>query len=139
MSSHAFVALVVLLLLTTVAVAVGIHASSRGRSGFVWGLVAFLMGLVGVVVYLLALLITDDPPTDRDDQDDPQQRRVCPECSTSHEGSPNYCSECGEPLAAADDVVVARVLRSGSRGYCSNCKSRVGLDADACADCGAVF
>jgi membrane protease subunit (stomatin/prohibitin family) len=140
MSSHASVALVVLLLWTTVAVAVGIHASSRGRSGFVWGFVAFLMGLVGVVVYLLALLITDDPPTDQDDRDDDtRQRRVCPECSTGHEGSPNYCSECGEPLDADDNVVVARVLRSGSRGYCSNCKSRVGLDADACADCGAVF
>jgi len=140
MSSHAFVALVVLLFWTSVAAAVGIHASSRGRSGFVWGLVTFLTGLIGVGVYLLALLVTDDPPDDRDgDSDDATRVRVCPTCSTSHEGAPNYCSACGESLDEDDDVVVARILRSGSRGYCSNCKSQVGLDADACADCGAVF
>jgi len=137
MSSHAFVALLALLLWTAVALAVGIHASSRGRSGFVWGLVAFLVGLVGVVVYLLALLITDDPPDGGDG--DATRVRVCPACSANHEGTPNYCSECGEALNADDGVVRARILRSGSRGYCSHCKSRVGLDADACADCGAVF
>jgi hypothetical protein len=132
--------LIVTLLWVTVAVAVGIHASSRGRSGFVWGFVTFLLGLVGVVVYLLALLITDDPPQTRTKAEPTTPRvRVCPACSTSHEASPNYCSACGEALDGDDDVVVTRILRSGSRGYCSNCKSRVALDADGCPDCGAVF
>ena len=138
MSSHALL-LVVALFWITVAVAVGIHASSRGRSGFVWGLVTFLLGIVGVVVYLLALLITDDPPHEEDGDDDPDRFRRCPACATDHDGEPNYCAECGEPLDADDDVVAARILRSGSRGYCSNCKSQVALDADGCSDCGAVF
>ena len=55
MSSHALL-LVVALCWITVAAAVGIHASGRGRSGFVWGLVTFLLGIFGIVVYLLALL-----------------------------------------------------------------------------------
>lgn len=138
MSSHGAV-LVLSLLWITVAVAVGIHASSRNRSGFVWGLVTFLLGVFGVVVYLLALLITDDPPGDEDGDDDATRVRTCPACETEHDGSPNYCSECGEPLDEDNDVVVARLLRSGSRGYCSNCKTQVDLDADGCPNCGAVL
>lgn len=138
MPSHG-VFLVLSLLWITVAVAVGIHASSRNRSGFVWGLATFLLGIVGVVVYLLALLLTDDPPDGEDGNDDIDRFRRCPACSTRHEGEPNYCAECGEPLDEDDDVVAARLLRSGSRGYCSNCKSQVDLDADDCPDCGAVL
>ena len=137
-SSHALL-LVVALCWITVAAAVGIHASGRGRSGFVWGLVTFLLGIFGVVVYLLALLLTDDPPTDADGNDAPDRFRRCPECATRHDGTPNYCAECGEPLDEGNDVVDARLLRSGSRGYCSNCKAQIDLDADGRPDCGAAF
>jgi hypothetical protein len=137
-SSHALL-FVVALFWITVAAAVGIHASGRGRSGFVWGFVTFILGIFGVVVYLLTLLITDDPPDDADGDDGPDRFRRCPECATRHDGTPNYCAECGEPLDERHDVVDARLLRSGSRGYCSNCKTQVDLDADGCPACGAVF
>jgi len=139
-SSHALL-LVVTLCWITVAAAVGIHASGRGRSGFVWGLVTFLLGIFGVVVYLLALLLTDDPPSDADGDGDagPDRFRRCPACATRHDGTPNFCAECGEPPDEGDDVVDARLLRSGSRGYCGNCKTQVDLDADGCPDRSAVF
>jgi DNA-directed RNA polymerase subunit RPC12/RpoP len=133
-SSHVLV-VVSLLFWIVLSVAVGIHASDRGRSGFLWAIVTAFTGLIGLLIYALVLGNAADQVTD----DDPEQFRRCPACSTRHDGSPNYCSNCGEPLDEDDDVVVARLLRSGSRGYCSNCKSQVDLDADDCPDCGAVL
>jgi len=133
-SSHVVVFFAILFW-TALAVGVGIHAMDRGRSGFLWGLLTFFTGLVGLLVYAVVV----GTAADTVDDDDAERVRRCPECSASHEGSPNYCADCGEPLDEDDDVVRARVLRSGSRGYCSNCKSQVGLDADDCTNCGAVF
>ena len=42
--------------------------------------------------------------------DDPGRLRRCPACGADHDGEPNYCADCGDPL-----------------------------DADGCSDCGAVF
>jgi hypothetical protein len=134
-SSHVLVVLAILFW-TGSAVAVGIHAFNRDRSGFLWAALVFVTGLVGLLIYVIVAGTAAD---EVDDDDDAEQLRRCPECERSHEGSPNYCMECGEPLDEGDDVVVARVLRSGSRGYCSNCKSRVAIDADDCPNCGAVF
>jgi len=128
-------AVVVLLFWTALAVGVGIHAMDRGRSGFLWGLLTFFTGLVGLLIYA----VVAGTAADTVDDDDPDRFRRCPACSTRHEGEPNYCSECGDPLDEDDDVVVARILRSGSRGYCSSCKSQVDLGADDCTNCGAVF
>lgn len=134
MSVHLYI---VLLLWTLVAGGVGIHASNRGRSGFLWGFVTFFTGLLGLVIYLVVLANAADSPSD--DDSGAETLRVCPACSSSHPGTPAYCSDCGEPLGPDDETGVATVLRSGSRGYCSNCKARVGLDADRCSDCGCVF
>jgi predicted amidophosphoribosyltransferase len=91
--------------------------------------VTVLTGLLGVAVYAVALLAGAD-------DDDPV--RVCPACSARHEGRPAHCPDCGEPLD--DDAErLGRVLRSGSQGYCSNCKSAVALDAESCPHCEAVF
>lgn len=130
MSTHLLLALAIW---PAVALVVGIHASSRDRSGAVWGLGTLFTGVIGLVVYLIVLLTADE----RDD--DPAQLRVCPGCSSSHAGRPDYCPDCGEALDESADVVSARILRSGSDGYCSNCKSQVDLDADACENCDGVF
>lgn len=134
-SSHVL-AFVVLLFWIAIAVAVGIHANDRGRSGFLWGIVTGLTGLLGLLIYALVLGNAADQV---DDSDDTERIRRCPECSANHDDAPNFCAECGEPLDEDDDVVVARLLRSGSRGYCSNCKTQVDLDADDCPNCGAVL
>jgi hypothetical protein len=133
MSSHALLVLGILFW-TGSAIAVGIHAFERDRFGFLWAALVLITGLVGLLIYA----VVAGTAADKVDDDD-AQRRHCPACGTDHEGSPNYCPECGEPLDDGDDVATARVLRSGSRGYCSNCKSRVALDAANCPDCSAVF
>lgn len=135
MTSHALLALGVLvgMLLT---VGVGVDAHNRGRSWVLWGMLTFFTGLVGAVIYGLVVLAGGDSSGGGDDAD---TVRYCPNCSTTHPGTPNFCSDCGEPLDADDDRPVATILRSGSRGYCRNCTSAVGLDADTCPNCGAVF
>lgn len=119
------------LLWILIAIAIGIHASNRDRSGFIWFLVTFFLGLFGVVIYLLVISGGDD--------DEPEDVRVCSNCSTGHAGSPNFCSNCGEPLDPDAETGVARIVRSGSRAYCSNCNGRVAVDDNVCPDCGSVF
>lgn len=133
MSSHALLA-VGLLLGVVLTVAVGVDAHNRGRSGFLWGLLTFVTGLVGAFFYALVVL-TGDGATD----DDPDTVRYCAACEAAHTGTPQFCSDCGESLGTDDDRAVASVLRSGADGYCSNCKSKVGLDAETCSNCGAVL
>jgi len=135
MSAHA---LLVFWLLFGVAltVGVGVHAHNRGRSGFIWGLLTLFTGLIGAFVYVLVVL-TGDGASDADE--DPDHRRVCPNCATAHTGQPEYCSACGEALESDDDKPTGSVLRSGSQGYCSNCKGKVELDAETCRHCGALL
>jgi RNA polymerase subunit RPABC4/transcription elongation factor Spt4 len=116
-----------------IAVAVGVHAAGRDRSPFLWGFVTVLTGLLGVLIYCLVLLNDADAP------DGEEVVRVCSACEAVHEGLPDYCPDCGEPLDDDDATTVGSVLRSGSQGYCSECKSRVPLDADRCSSCGAVL
>lgn len=135
MSSHA---LLVFWLLFGVAltVGVGVHAHNRGRSGFIWGLLTLFTGLIGAFIYVLVVLTGDGAQVE---DEDPDHRRVCPNCSATHTGQPDYCSACGEALGADDDKPTGSVLRSGSQGYCSNCKGKVELDAETCGHCGALL
>ena len=130
MSTHLLVAVA---LWGSVALPVGIHASSEGRSGVFWGLATLFSGFVGLVVYLIVLVTADE------DGDEPEVVRVCPACSSDLDGRPDYCPDCGEELDETADATTARILRSGSDGYCSNCKSQVDLDADACENCDGGF
>jgi hypothetical protein len=113
---------------------VAVDAANRNRSALIWGMATFFTGVLGAFVYALVVLTGDGA-----ESGDPDVVRTCSACGTGHEGTPNYCRECGEPMDDADDRPVATVLRSGSDGYCSNCKSEVGLSADACSDCGALL
>lgn len=135
MSSHALLLTIAGFAWVVIATGVGVHAMNRGRSGFLWGLLTFFTGVLGLLAYALVAGTAANEVTD----DDADRYRRCPACATRHDGEPNYCAECGESLDETDDVVTARLLRSGSRRYCSNCKSRVDRDADTCPDCGAVF
>ncbi|WP_276270880.1 zinc ribbon domain-containing protein [Haloarcula litorea] len=138
MSSHGLALLVFALLWGMIAFAVAIDAGRRGRSGGVWGVVTFLGGIFGLAVYGIVLLTTDDPGDD-DSGTDTDGVRICPECGEHHDDAPNFCGECGAELGPEDDHVEARILKTGSRRYCGNCKSRIGRDADACPECPAVF
>lgn len=59
---------------------VGIHATNRGRSGFVWWMVTFFTGPIGVLVYLLVVLNA---------LDDPDLPEPCPSCSAEYTGLPD--------------------------------------------------
>lgn len=118
-------------------IGVGVHAHNRGRSGFLWGLLTFFTGIIGAFIYLLVTLTSDGDDTGDDGRSD--VRRVCPACSSVHAGEPNYCEECGEALGPDDDRPDSTILRSGSQGYCSNCKGEVKFDADTCPNCGALL
>ena len=101
-------------------VGVGVHANNRGRSGFIWGLLTLLTGVIGAFVYSLVILTGDGAPN----EEDPDHRRVCPNCSATHTGRPEYCNACGEALGSDDDKPTGTILRTGSQGYCSNCKKK---------------
>lgn len=135
MSSHALLVFSFLFWIA-LTVGVGVHAHNRGRSGFIWGLLTFLTGLIGAFIYALVVLTGDGTHTEGKD---PDFRRVCPNCSATHTGRPAYCSACGEALGSDDDKPTGSVLRSGSQVYCSNCKGKVGLDAETCRHCGALL
>lgn len=140
MSSHGLALLIVAVLWAMVAFVVALDASRRGRHAGLWGLLTFLAGIFGAVLYVVVVVATEDPGDGADgDGGDPATVRLCPECSARHDGSPDYCADCGAELRPDDERPVGRLLRSGSRRYCGNCKSRVHRDADACPDCEAVF
>lgn len=115
------------------AVAVGIDANNRDRSGLAWGLLTFFTGLIGAFIYVLVLLMAAGS------EDDPDVVRVCSNCSEAHDGAPAYCSNCGEALSQDDQAPTASIIMSGERAYCSNCNSQVDVDANACSGCGAVL
>jgi len=141
MSGHVVAFVLVAFVWGMVAFAIAIDASRRGRHGGVWGLVTFLTGLFGAVVYGLVVLTTNDPSDDGASADgtEPELVRICPTCSSECGASQSYCGECGTELGPEDEHPVGRRLKTGSRRYCSNCKSRVGRKADSCPNCGAVF
>ena len=123
----------------SVALAVGADAARRGRQGGVWGVTAFLLGPFGVLLYLLVILGAMAGAESGGSDTDGSVDRVCPACGAGHAGTPDRCEECGEPLGPEDEPRSARLLRSGSRAYCGNCKSRAGLDSERCPNCGATF
>jgi len=139
MSSHA---LAVAILWIAVALGVSFHATATDRGGVLWGVLTLFTGVFGLFGYAIAVAVGGGGDGDGSGSDGPDRSevvRICPECSAEHDGTPNYCGECGEALSEDDDWVFARVLRTGSDGYCSHCKSKIGLDAETCPDCGALF
>lgn len=138
-SGHGFLLLVGLIWLS-VAVAAGSDAIRRGRQGGVWGITVFVLGPVGLLLYVLVVLGTiAQAGSGETTADDRTADRVCPSCAAGYVGTPDRCEECGEPLGPEDEPRSARLLRSGSRGYCEDCKSRVDLDSTVCPNCGAAF
>lgn len=130
MSAHFFVGAMLWLV---VAVAVGVHAMDRGRSGFFWGISTVITGVIGLVVYIVVIA---------DELDDPDRGEtvvVCSNCAARHDESPDYCSDCGEPLGEEDETSTAGIVRSGPAAYCGRCNARVEFGADECPNCGSVF
>lgn len=141
MSGHVVAFALIAFIWGMVAFAIAIDASRRGRHGGVWGLVTFLTGLFGAIVYGLVVLTTSDPSDGRasEDETEPEMVGICPTCSSECDASQSYCGECGAELGPGDKRPVGRRLKTGSKRYCSNCKSRVGLKTNSCPSCGAVF
>ena len=123
-----------------VAFAVAIDASRRGRHGGLWAALALFTGLFGAILYGLVVLTTSDPSGGGSAPErEPGTVRVCPACSSEHDDAPNYCEECGAELGPEDEHPVGRRLATGSRRYCSNCRSEVGRERETCPNCSAVF
>lgn len=141
MSGHIVLGLMVAFVWGMVAFAIAIDASRRGRHGGVWGVVTFLTGLFGAILYGLVVLATSDPANGEvsEKKTEPNRVRICPTCSSEVNVFENYCGECGTELSSEDEYLVGRRLKTGSKRYCSNCKSQVGRKANACPNCDAVF
>lgn len=124
-----------------VAFAVAIDASRRGRHAGFWAVLTFLTGLFGAILYGLVILTTKDPTGGGGSEDnaEPEMIRVCPTCSSECDISQDYCDECGDELGPDDEYPVGRRLKTGSKRYCSNCKSKINRKANRCPSCGAVF
>ena len=133
MSAHIFVAVI---LWFVVALAVGIHAFDRGRSGFFWGILTIVTGILGLIAYLVVMGNELDDPNRGEGEENVV---VCPNCSARHAEPSNFCSDCGESLEEAEETSTASVVRSGSNAYCGNCNARVEFGADECESCGSVF
>jgi RNA polymerase subunit RPABC4/transcription elongation factor Spt4 len=132
---------IVVLLWATVAFAVAIDASRRGRHAGLWAVMTFFTGVFGAVLYGLVVLTTNDPPDGGASEagSEPETVRVCPICSSISDDSRNQCAECGAELGPEDERPVGRRLMTGSKRYCSNCHSEVGRESNECRSCGAVF
>jgi len=141
MSGHGVLFVMVAFVWGMMAFAIGIDASRRGRHGGLWAVLTFLTGLFGAVLYGVVVMTTSDPTDDgaSDSEPAPELVRVCPNCSSKCDAEQTYCGECGTELGPEDKSPVARRLKTGSKRYCSNCKSEVGRGASACPSCGAVF
>lgn len=123
------------------AFAVAIDANRRGfHSGF-WAVLTLFTGVFGAITYGLVALIGDNKPKDKSstEQREPTVIRVCPDCDSDCDTTQEYCDTCGEALSSKNEVTLGRRLKTGSRRYCSHCRSEVNREAPECRQCGAVF
>lgn len=132
MAGHTVLILLSGLVWLTVSIAVAFDAIRRGRSGGVWGITVFLLGPIGLLLYVLVIL-TAMASVDEEAADQPV--RVCPNCGDRNEGEMDRCESCGEPLGPGDEPPSARVIQSGGRSYCSNCHTRVEPETTMCPGC----
>lgn len=80
-----------LLIWTALSIAVGMFASSRGRSGFGWFLISILFSpLVGFVFVLLA--------GDKKKEAEASSLVVCPFCAESIKSEAVVCKHCGKDV-----------------------------------------
>lgn len=94
------------------AIIVGVMASKRQRSGFLYFLLSMLLSplLIGILVLVLGnakpvpLPVTVVPPAHGPDEDDEQKR--CPECRELVRVDARKCKHCGTSLIAAAPTVV---------------------------------
>lgn len=124
-----------------VAFAVAIDASRREQHAGFWAILTFFTGVFGAILYGLVILTTSDPTDDAGAEENIESEmvRVCPTCSSEYDVSHDYCDECGGELGPDDEFPVARRLKTGSKRYCSNCKSKVDRKTNRCPSCDAVF
>jgi len=132
MAGHEVLILLSVLVWLTVSIAVAIDAIRRGRSGGVWGITVFLLGPIGLLLYVLVIL-TAMASVDGDDEDQPV--RVCPNCGGRNEGDVDRCESCGVRVTLGDEPPSARVIQSGARSYCSNCHTRIEPETTMCPGC----
>jgi hypothetical protein len=156
-SSHLPALALVLAVWLTVSVVVGVDAARRGRSAGVWTITAFLLGPLGLGLYVLAVLgaaarpdaaegdgageggadddgSDGDGGDDGDDGDDSGGARGADDDGGGGEGS-----EGGNDGDGTGGREPASLVRSGARIYCGDCTTRVSADADRCPNCGAAF
>lgn len=136
MAGHTVLILLGVLVWLTVSIAVAIDAIRRGRIGGVWGITVFLLGPIGLLIYVLVVLSAG---ASTDDADRDRRVRVCSNCGHRTEGGMDRCASCGEPLGPGDEPPSAGILQSGARSYCSNCHTRVEPDATLCPGCGSAL
>jgi len=125
-----------------IAFAVAFDASNRGHHAGFWALLTFLGGPFGALLYVGVALFGSGESTDGTGgatDATPETVRVCPDCASRHDDTPDNCPDCGTKLGPDDDHPIARRLQTGSERYCSNCKSEVSRRVNTCRSCGAVF
>lgn len=80
------------------AIVIGMAASSRGRSGFGWFIVALCLSpLLGGVLLLLMKNVKEDAQV----QQRIAQSKTCPRCAESVKTAAEVCRYCGHSFVAA--------------------------------------
>ena len=81
-----------------IAVVTGIVASSRGRSGFGWFILGFLISIFALILVALLPSLKRDPQAPH-----PDTHVRCPDCQELVQAEARKCKHCGAKLIPASE------------------------------------
>lgn len=59
----------------------------------------------------------------------------CPECLSTQEDEPGFCTDCGTELDSSHEIKTARADMAGQLIFCGHCGAEVGLEPQRCPVC----
>ena len=101
-------------------------AERRGKSGILWFFVILLLGLIGIIIWLVVR-----PPIGGDPNQQAGSGRICPDCGRSIPMDARICPYCTKVFH--DD----HMTQQPTLKYCPHCGSRNKIDATFCEKCGS--
>lgn len=104
------------------AVWVGLDARGRGLNGLLWGLLVFVTGIVGLLVYLIAGPAIQSGAAGATEAAAPSPSAICPDCSGAVEADFKACPRCGRSLRCTH---CDRRIQSGWK-VCPYCTAPLG-------------